>query len=136
MHAGVLIIMSLLLGTVMWLKMMDSAAVVEADTSSQADEFSDEPETLADTFTERFKAMSGCTGEQLHRKVAILKQVADGYHLDYENLEAEFKVSHKTIKRDIQALREWNIIEFTGSPRTGYYVFTNYGEKVLDMMNP
>jgi hypothetical protein len=140
MHAGALVIMSLLMGTVMWLKMMDSTAVPETESGPQIEDqpeaTDEEPESLADTFTERFQAMSGCTGEQLHRKVAILQQVSDGYQLDYENLESHFEVSHKTIKRDIQALREWNLIEFTGAPKNGYYIFTKYGEKIMHMLTP
>lgn len=140
MHAGALVIMSLLMGTVMWLKMIDSTAVAETDSRQSMEDkpkpVNEESESLADTFTERFQAMSGCSGEQLHRKVAILQQVADGYQLDYENLESHFDVSHKTIKRDIQALREWNLIEFTGAPKNGYYIFTKYGEKIMHMLTP
>jgi len=66
-------------------------------------------------------------GAPLERRFAMLRLIATDQSLDYDALESTFDVSRKTLKRDLKALKDMNLITFTGAPKTGRYVFTSYG---------
>ncbi len=83
-------------------------------------------------FSERFGEEFGLIGDPLERKIAILDQVVKGQTLDYDMLEDRFDVSHKTIKRDLKALKEMALITFVGAPKTGKYVLTQHGTRVIE----
>ncbi|HKJ67484.1 MAG TPA: ATP-binding protein [bacterium] len=93
-----------------------------------------EPSTTRSDFSERFGEKFGLTGEPLERKIAILDQVIKGQSLDYDAIEGHFDVSHKTIKRDLKALKDLDLIEFVGAPKTGKYVLTEHGRKVIEKL--
>lgn len=66
-------------------------------------------------------------GAPLERRFALLRLIATAQSLDYEALEETFGVSRKTLKRDLTALKNLNLITFTGAPKTGRYILTSYG---------
>lgn len=51
----------------------------------------------------------------------LLNQFGQGHHLKASDVAAHFSVSEKTAKRDIAALKAYNLIEFVGPPKTGFY---------------
>lgn len=53
------------------------------------------------------------------RMTAILKELSNHNKLFIPELAMKFKVSEKTIRRDLSHLRENNLIEFVGSKKTG-----------------
>jgi len=74
------------------------------------------------------------TGEQLERKITLLEQIVRGDPIDYESIQESFDVSRKTIKRDLKALKEDNLIVFEGAPKTGKYVLTKEGKESLEKL--
>ena len=50
---------------------------------------------------------------------AILKELSNHKKIFIPELAMKFKVSEKTIRRDLSQLRENNLIEFAGSKKTG-----------------
>jgi len=89
------------------------------------------PDDLDDNFQHLFGEKYELRGDQLDRKIAILKQIVAGKHLDYEGLKERFQVSQKTLKRDLAALKNLGLITFTGAPKTGKYQMTGEGERLL-----
>lgn len=62
------------------------------------------------------------SSEHNERQIWILKQLESGLKLRATHVAERFQCSTKTAKRDLAALREANLIEFVGPPRTGHYV--------------
>jgi len=89
------------------------------------------PGDLDKAFRHLFGEKYELRGDQLDRKVDILQQVVAGKHLDYDVLKERYGVSQKTLKRDLTALKKQDLITFTGAPKTGKYVLTDEGERIL-----
>ncbi|MEJ2050819.1 MAG: ATP-binding protein [Calditrichota bacterium] len=89
------------------------------------------PDDLGDGFRHLFGEKYSLQGDPLDRKIAILQQVVAEEHLDYEGLKARFQVSQKTLKRDLTALKNLDLIVFTGAPKTGKYELTTEGERLF-----
>jgi len=51
----------------------------------------------------------------------LLNQFDQGHHLRASDAATHFSVSEKTVRRDIAALKAYNLIEFVGPPKTGFY---------------
>jgi hypothetical protein len=60
-------------------------------------------------------------GAAATRRGWILQQLAAGKALRGPDVARQLKCSPATAKRDLQALKDADKIEFVGAPRTGYY---------------
>ncbi|MBN2541640.1 putative DNA binding domain-containing protein [bacterium] len=90
------------------------------------------PETIIDEFREKFSVnfsvKFSVRGKQLKRLTEIIQRLADGKILDIKELADEFSVSERTIYKDFARLKEWNLVVFMGSPKTGAYILTATGK--------
>ncbi len=56
-------------------------------------------------------------------------------HVRRPKMERVFRISTATAKRDLVLLRKLGLIVFEGAPKTGKYVLTEKGKKVLLSMS-
>lgn len=59
-----------------------------------------------------------------HRERLVVPQVAKS-----------FEVGERAITRDIKFLKDNGLVEFVGSPKTGRYVITDEGMKLISDLN-
>ncbi|MEK6572594.1 MAG: ATP-binding protein, partial [Bacteroidota bacterium] len=71
------------------------------------------------------------TAEVTRRLSLILARMQERGFITTAETEGIFHVSQKTAKRALALLRELKIIIFHGAPKTGKYVFTTRGRKLL-----
>jgi len=74
----------------------------------------------------------GVKGKRLQRIVKILEIISKGEPLVNRRLTENFRVSSRTIERDLSLLKEKGIIEFIGPPKTGHYIFTEKGRSLIN----
>jgi ATP-dependent DNA helicase RecG len=56
------------------------------------------------------------------RQIWFLEMISKGYEIRSPDLSKHWKVTNKTAKRDISYLQEHDLISFTGSRKTGFYI--------------
>jgi len=74
----------------------------------------------------------GIKGNKLERIVAILKMLYKGKRFSINAFAAEFDVNPRTIEKDIKFMKEQNIIKFVGARKTGKYLLTEKGRKMIE----
>jgi len=90
-----------------------------------------EPVVIPETFSKRFDEMLHYEGvkTRLKKEIAYLNTYKSIRRLDVERL---FNISTATAERDLSILKRLNLIVFDGAPKTGGYILTNNGKKILD----
>jgi len=71
-------------------------------------------------------------GKQLKRMVSIIIRDAQGKDLKIPKLADEFDVTTRTLYEDMKKLLNWGIFKFVSAPKTGRYVLTEQGKKILE----
>jgi ATP-dependent DNA helicase RecG len=93
-------------------------------------------EILGTKFSENFSVMFSenfsVKGKQLERMVSIIIRAARNRDLNVPELADEFNVSIRTLYEDMKRLRKWDVIGFEGAPKTGRYVLTEKGRKMIE----
>ena len=89
------------------------------------------PKVFAETFGVNFGDRFGVKGARLERVLRILELLYQGGLFKDTQFAEEFRVTSRTIENDIMFLREHRIIEFIGAPKTGRYVLTKVGKKLV-----
>ncbi len=87
-------------------------------------------EGLGERFTKNFGIKFGVKGEKLIRMVKILETLLNGSIIDVRIAERK-KKKKRTFAYDLKFLRDQEFIEFNGAPKTGRYVLTEKGMKLI-----
>ena len=87
-------------------------------------------EGLGEKFTNSFSLKFGIKGEKLIRMVKMLDILHRGNKIDAQVAEI-LGAKRRTFAYDIEFLRGEGIIEFIGAPKTGRYVLTEKGNKLI-----
>ncbi len=88
-------------------------------------------ETFDNTFKKRFQKKFNMKEQKVDRYVALLKDISSNIPVDYDRFERKFDISRSTVKRDISDLKDLNLIEFTGPKKSGKYIVTKEGKKII-----
>ena len=83
-------------------------------------------------FSVNFSVNFGVKGKQLKRMVSIIIRAAQGKDLKIPELADEFDVTTRTLYEDMKKLWNWDIFKFVGAPKTGRYVLTEKGKKMIE----
>ncbi|TFH49209.1 MAG: HTH domain-containing protein, partial [Methanothrix sp.] len=67
--------------------------------------------------------------------VRILEILSGRERLIISQVAESFEVGERAITRDIKFLKDNGLVEFTGSPKTGWYVITDKGIKLISELN-
>jgi ATP-dependent DNA helicase RecG len=94
-----------------------------------------EPVVIPETFSKKFDEMLHYEGVNEGVKARLKKEIA--YLNAYKSIrrpdvERLFNISTATAERDLSILKRLNLIIFDGAPKTGGYILTNKGRKILD----
>jgi len=94
-----------------------------------------EPVVIPETFSKKFDEMLHYEGVNEGVKARLKKEIA--YLNTYKSIrrsdvERLFNISTATAERDLSILKRLNLIIFEGAPKTGRYILTNKGKKILD----
>jgi ATP-dependent DNA helicase RecG len=87
-------------------------------------------EGLGEKFTNSFSLKFGIKGEKLIRMVKMLERLHRGNKIDAQVAEI-LGAKRRTFAYDIEFLRGEGFIEFIGAPKTGRYVLTEKGNKLI-----
>jgi predicted HTH transcriptional regulator len=90
---------------------------------------------LSENFTRNFGIKFGLKGDRLARAVRILEILNDRERLIITQVAESFEVGERAITRDIKFLKDNGLVEFVGSPKTGWYVITDNGMKLISDLN-
>ena len=71
-------------------------------------------------------------GKQLKRMVSIIIRAPQGKDLKIPELADAFDVTTRTLYEDMKKLLNGGILKFVGAPKTGRYVLTEQGKKILE----
>ena len=98
-----------------------------------------EPIIIPETFSKKFDEMLHYEGvnEGVNEGVKFRLKKEISYLNTYKsirrpNVERLFNISTATAERDLSILKRLNLIIFEGAPKTGGYILTNKGKKILD----
>ncbi|MEJ2051133.1 MAG: HTH domain-containing protein [Calditrichota bacterium] len=139
MEVGLVLMLALITGGIAWLRMdavltpnrnwgpPPKSSTVSPEMKLQAVKGGDTAGSRQQQSMEWFGKIFNFTGEPLDRRYTILNLIASDQSLDYRYLEDKFDISRRTIKRDLQVLKDLKLITFTGAPKTGKYTFTEFG---------
>lgn len=89
-------------------------------------------EDFAMNFSANFGLKFGIKGKRLSRMVKMFEILHRGEILIDVHIAESFEVSERTIDNDIKFLRGLELIEFIGAKKTGRYVLTEKGKKMID----
>jgi len=84
-------------------------------------------EIIGENFARNFGIKFGIKGDRLTRAVRILVILSGRERLIISQVAESFEVGERAITRDIKLLKDNGLVEFTGSPKTGWYVITDKG---------
>lgn len=87
-------------------------------------------EILGENFAKNFGVRFGIKGEKLIRMVKILEMLRNSDIIDVRIAEG-LGVKKRTFAYDLKLLRDQELIEFIGAPKTGRYVLTEKGKKLI-----
>jgi ATP-dependent DNA helicase RecG len=87
---------------------------------------------FSENFSVMFSENFSVKGKQLERMVSIIIRAARNRDLNVPELADEFNVSIRTLYEDMKRLRKWDVIRFEGAPKTGRYVLTEKGRKMIE----
>jgi ATP-dependent DNA helicase RecG len=88
-------------------------------------------ENFVINFGANFGLNFGIKGKRLARMVKMLEILRRGEILIDVQIAETFEVSERTIDNDIRFLRGLELIEFIGAKKTGRYVLTEKGKKII-----
>jgi len=94
-----------------------------------------EPVVIPETFSKKFDEILHHEGvnegvkDRLRKEIAYLNTYKSIRRSDVERL---FNISTATAERDLSILKGLNLIIFEGAPKTGRYILTDKGKKILD----
>ncbi len=91
-------------------------------------------EDFAVNFGANFGLNFGIKGKRLARMVKMFEILRRGEILIDVQIAETFEVSERTIDNDIRFLRGLELIEFIGAKKTGRYVLTEKGKKIIENM--
>lgn len=89
-------------------------------------------EYFAINFGANFGLKFGVKGKRLSRMVKMFEVLRRGEILIDVQIAETFEVSERTIDNDIRFLRDLELIEFIGAKKTGRYVLTEKGKKMIE----
>ena len=89
-------------------------------------------ERYIENFSINFSVNFSVKGKQLKRMVSIIIRAAQGKDLKIPELADEFDVTTRTLYEDMKELQNWDILKFVGAPKTGRYVLTEKGKKMVE----
>lgn len=89
-------------------------------------------EDFAINFGANFGLKFGVKGKRLSRMVTMFEVLRRGEILIDVQIAETFDVSERTIDNDIRFLRDLELIEFIGAKKTGRYVLTEKGKKMVE----
>ena len=92
-------------------------------------------EDFAINFGANFGIKFGLKGDRLARAVRILEILCGKERLIVTKVAESFQVGERAITRDIKFLKDNGLVEFAGSPKTGQYVITDKGMKLISDLN-
>lgn len=74
----------------------------------------------------------GVKGERLERILWILEMIYEGSPMNIDKSAKLLNITSRTLERDFEVLRKKELIEFVGVPKTGKYMLTKKGKKLLE----
>lgn len=86
-------------------------------------------------FSKDFGVKFGVKGKKRERMVEILDTLFKGNILEIRLISKKFDVTKRTIESDISFLRNNVLITFEGPPKTGRYVLTEKGKRLIGELN-
>jgi ATP-dependent DNA helicase RecG len=92
-------------------------------------------EIIGENFARNFGIKFGLKGDRLARAVRILEILSGREHLIITQVAESFKVGERAITRDIKFLKDNGLVEFMGPSKTGRYVITDNGMKLISDLN-
>ncbi len=92
-------------------------------------------EIIGENFAKKFGIKFGLKGDRLARAVRILGILNGRERLIVTQIAESFEVGERAITRDIKFLKDNGLVEFIGSPKTGWYVITDKGIKLISDLN-
>jgi len=92
-------------------------------------------EITSENFARNFGTKFGLKGDRLARAVRILEILSGRERLIISQVAESFEVGVRAITRDIKFLKDNGLVEFIGSPKTGWYVITEDGMKLITNLN-
>ena len=88
-------------------------------------------EIIGKNFARNFGIKFSLKGDRLARAVRILEILGGRERLIISQVAESFEVGERAITRDIKFLKDNRLVEFIGSPKTGRYVITDNGMKLI-----
>lgn len=89
-------------------------------------------EGLGENFTKNFGIKFGVKGDRLTRIARMLEMLLYDELFTKSRMDRSFRVSNRTIVNDIKFLRSNELVNFVGNPRTGRFVITEKGKKMIE----
>ncbi len=87
---------------------------------------------FSENFSVKFSENFSVKGKQLDRMVSIIIRATQNKDLKVPELADEFDVSIRTLYEDMKRLQKWGVLRFEGAPKTGRYVLTEKGRKMIE----
>jgi predicted HTH transcriptional regulator len=95
---------------------------------------SDEDKAIPENFSVNFGASFGLKGKKLERVVRLLQMFYNGQIITATQASVKFRTTRRTIENDIEFLRRYGLIDFIGSLKTGKYILTKDGKKMIEKL--
>jgi ATP-dependent DNA helicase RecG len=95
---------------------------------------SDDAKAIPENFSVNFGANYGLKGKKLERVVKLLQMFYNGQIITAPQAAILFKATKRTIENDIEFLRKHHLIDFVGSLKTGKYILTKGGKKLIEKL--
>lgn len=96
---------------------------------------SEQEKKLCEGFGVKFGEIFGLRGDRLVRIVDMLEMLNQGQKLVAIQIAGKFEITTRAVAKDIKFLRDQGIIKFMGAPKTGRYVLTERGVKLISDLN-
>lgn len=91
-------------------------------------------EVIGENFVRNFGLKYGMKGERLGRMTKMLEMLFEEQSFTKLQVARSFKVASRTIASDIKFLGSNELVEFIGNPRTGRFIITEKGKKMIEDM--
>lgn len=96
---------------------------------------SEQGKKLCESFGVKFGEIFGLRGDRLVRIVDMLEMLNQGQKLVAIQIAGKFEITTRAVAKDIKFLRDQGIIKFVRAPKTGKYVLTERGVKLISDLN-
>lgn len=91
-------------------------------------------EIIGENFARNFGLRYAVKGGRLERMAKMLEMLFEDQSFTKLHVARSFKVASRTIASDIKFLRSNELVEFVGNPRTGRFIITEKGKKMIEDM--